>query len=81
MIPGVSKFDIRKIDHSLDYRGMVGAAVGFILGTVVLSPAPLIKVTAHRALGYPWGQIALIVYKLLAVYIVILLLAKRSDTE
>lgn len=80
-LPGLSAVDVRRIDHSVDRQAILGAAAGFVLGTIALTPAPLVTTAAHRLAGWPWGQVAAAAYKLLVVYATIVVLAHWSTAE
>lgn len=80
-LPGLNRFDVRRLEHTVDTNTVVGAVAGFVLATIVLSPAPLLQGSVHRAAGFPWGRVAVLVYKLAVVYAVVVVAANKSKEE
>lgn len=80
-LPGFSVLDIRRIDHDVDKQVILGAGIGFIIGTLALAPAPFLAAAARRHVGYWWGHVVLIGYKIAVVYLMLLLIAHWSQVD
>lgn len=80
-LPGISYVDIRQIDSQISKSDIVGSAAGFILATLLLMLAPFIR-TAGARWGSVWMGLGLVaLYKVLAIYVMILLVAHWSSVD
>lgn len=81
-LPGLSYLDIRQLDHEVSRSDVINASIGFILGTIAMTPGPLVRKTFEVMFGSTFaGLVAEALYKVVVVYVAILILAHSTTTE
>lgn len=78
-LPGIDYADERDLDRSITSTQIVGAAVGWILATVVMLPVQISASTARQVAPWPGGLAVLVVGKLVAAWALLVLASRWSS--
>lgn len=80
-LPFIDYWGARRINTVIDASAVGGALLGFTAASLLGVPVTVVSGVVRAVYGFPWGYLALVVLKLLAVYVAVLAIAHWQRIE